>query len=115
MHRNIDNIFDLLVYTVKTMRSYGYDDRSVTEYLDDVLSGNKLDIIEISREQLDRCNGVTLSNDASDDSTISYFNDDINDYECLKHNYYESESISLWDDDGRYDIDDFELYEGFSK
>lgn len=89
----IENILDLIAYTVSAMREVGYGDCDVDDYIEEAIKSNSYDTIILSKEKLNDCN--LLTNEVS-----SYHNDWFEDTWC---NHYCS---SFWDDDGRYSKDD---------
>ena len=91
----IENIFDLMAYTVAAMREVGYGDCDVDDYIEEAIKSNSYDLIELSKEKLNDCN--TLANEVNPGHD-DWFEDTWRDH------YYSS----LWDDDGRYSKDDDE-------
>lgn len=89
----IENVFDLMAYTVSSMKEVGYSDCDVDDYIEEAVKSNSYDLIVLSKEKLNDCN--ILSNEVS-----SCRNDWFEDTWC---NHYCS---SFWDDDGRYSKDD---------
>ena len=88
----IENILDLMAYTVSAMKEVGYGDCDVDDYIEEAIKSNSYDMIVLSKEKLNDCN--ILSNE------VSHHNDWFEDTWC---NHYCS---SFWDDDGRYNRDD---------
>ena len=89
----IENIFDVIAYTVSSMKEVGYGDCDVDDYIEEAVKSNNYDIIALSKEKLNDCN--ILTNEVS-----SCHNDWFEDTWC--NNY----CSSFWDDDGRYSKDD---------
>ena len=88
----IENILDLMAYTVSAMKEVGYGDCDVDDYIEEAIKSNSYDTIILSKEKLNDCN--ILSNE------VRSHNDWFEDTWC---NHYCS---SFWDDDGRYNRDD---------
>ena len=88
----IENILDLMAYTVSAMKEVGYSNCDVDDYIEEAIKSNSYDMIVLSKEKLNDCN--ILSNE------VSSHNDLFEDTWC---NHYCS---SFWDDDGRYNRDD---------
>ena len=89
----IENILDLIAYTVSAMKEVGYGDCDVDDYIEEAIKSNSYDTIILSKEKLNDCN--ILSNEVRPSN-----NDLFEDTWC---NHYCS---SFWDDDGRYSKDD---------
>lgn len=89
----IENVLDLIAYTVSAMKEVGYGDCDVDDYIEEAVKSNNYDIIILSKEKLNDCN--ILTNEVS-----SCHNDWFEDTWC--NNY----CSSFWDDDGRYSKDD---------
>lgn len=89
----IENVLDLMAYTVYAMKEVGYGDCDVDDYIEEAIKSNSYDMIVLSKEKLNDCN--ILSNEV-----IPCNNDWFEDTLC---NHYCS---SFWDDDGRYNRDD---------
>jgi hypothetical protein len=84
----IENIFDLIVYTVSAMKKCGCEECDINDYISDSLKEKyNYNIVELSKEYLEECN--TLPSKSKD----QWFEDTWRDH------YY----ASMWDDDGRYD------------
>ena len=90
---DIDNVFDLIVYTVKSMKEVGYNETDIDDYIEESIKSNNYYIVELSKERLNDCN--MLARDTSKCSNDDWFEDTWRDH------YY----ASMWDDDGRYDED----------
>ena len=88
----IENILDLMVYTVSAMKEVGYGDCDVDDYIEEAIKSNNYDIIILSKEKLNDCN--ILSNEVRSNNDL---------FEDTWCNHYCS---SFWDDDGRYNRDD---------
>ena len=88
----IENILDLMAYTVSAMKEVGYGNCDVDDYIEEAIKSNSYDMIALSKEKLNDCN--ILSNE------VNHHNDWFEDTWC---NHYCS---SFWDDDGRYNRDD---------
>lgn len=89
---DIENVFDLVAYTVSAMKEVGYSDGEINDYLESTIkSNNNFNIVLLSKDRLNDCN--LLFNKV--DPTYNWFED------TWRDNYYSS----LWDDDGRYDED----------
>lgn len=90
----IENVFDLMAYTVAAMREVGYEDCDIEDYINESLKeDSNYGIIEFSKEKLEDCN--RLARESSADGA-EWFEDTWRDH------YYSS----LWDDDGRYKEED---------
>ena len=89
----IENVLDLIAYTVSAMKEVGYGDCDVDDYIEEAVKNNSYDVIVLSKEKLNDCN--ILSNE------VKPCNNDL--FEDTFCNHYCS---SFWDDDGRYSKDD---------
>lgn len=90
----IENILDLMAYTVSAMKEVGYGDCDVDDYIEEAVKSNSYDAIVLSKEKINDCN--ILSNEVRTCNNNDWFED-------TWHNHYCS---SFWDDDGRYSKDD---------
>ena len=118
--KDYDNVFDLLKYTISSMKETGYDEMDVHEFIANAIKGSNYELISLSQEKLSECNIINRnldpdvfpwqeyadkysllnSDDAFDleeDDNVTDLCDDLN-----SHRYY-------WEND----IDDQEAYEGF--
>ena len=89
----IENILDLIAYTVSAMKEVGYSNCDVDDYIEEAIKSNNYDRIILSKEKLNDCN--ILTNEVRPRN-----NDWFEDTWC--NNY----CSSFWDDDGRYNRDD---------
>jgi len=102
----VENIFDLVAYTVSAMKEVGYKDVDVDDYIEASVKSDNYYTVNLSKERLNNCNRL-LNKSKYNSNTDKWFEDTWRDH------YYSS----LWDDDGRYltdDEEDEELYDGFS-
>lgn len=95
---DIENVFDLIVYTIKSMKEVGYNETDIDDYIEESIKNNNYYIVELSKERLNDCN--ILARDINECSNDDWFEDTWRDH------YY----ASMWDDDGRYN-DDEDLYD----
>jgi hypothetical protein len=109
----IDNIFDLVFYTVKAMSETNHTAYDIENYLTKVAGSDNYNIIKQANYMLNDCN-TSIVNKAYDHENYLIDNCDYKD--CTLRERY-------WDDDGRYlcldniednIIEDDEAYEGFS-
>jgi hypothetical protein len=91
---DIENVFDLIVYTIKSMKEVGYNETDIDDYIEESVKNNNYYIVELSKERLNDCN--ILARDANKCSNDDWFEDTWRDH------YY----ASMWDDDGRYNDED---------
>lgn len=93
---NLKTIFDVVKFTVDTMRDSYYTEDEIKEYISDSVKENSYNIIELSKGYLEECDNL-LNKDSSnlDDSWR----------DC----YYSS----IYNDDIKLNGDE-EFYEGFS-
>ena len=91
----IENVLDLMAYTVSAMKEVGYGDCDVDDYIEEaVKSNNSYDAIVLSKEKINDCN--ILLNEVRPSNNNDWFED------TWSNNY----CSSFWDDDGRYSKDD---------
>ena len=78
----IDNIFDAIVYTSDAMRSCGFLDQDIDEYLESVAQeDSNMSILEVSAERLELCNDMRRwdNHSCSWRDVYNQANDDIED------------------------------------
>ena len=97
----IENILDLIAYTVSAMKEVGYSNCDVDDYIEEAIKSNNYDIIILSKEKLNDCDILTNDGRYNRDDE-----DEIDTYDymtgCKKTN-----------NDNMID-DEVEAYEGFS-
>lgn len=98
----IENILDLMAYTISAMKEVGYGDCDVDDYIEEAIKSNSYDTIVLSKEKLNDCN--TLTNEVRPSNNNDWFEDTWCNHYCS----------SFWDDDGRYsknDEDEIDSYD----
>ena len=97
----LETVFDVMAYTVKAMDDSGFMPGEIEDYITEAIKDNNFNLIEISKEYLEKCNEVVSANSHCE------FEDTWRDhyYSSLWEDDLDS-NCNQWDDDGRYD-DDF--------
>ena len=95
----LETVFDVMAYTVKAMDDSGFMPGEIEDYITEAIKDNNFNLIEISKDYLEKCNEVVSANNHCE------FEDTWRDhyYSSLWGDDLDSD-CNQWDDDGRYDF-----------
>lgn len=125
--QQFDNTFDVMVYTMTSMKECGYSAGEIDDYIADAISSHNAHLIDVSLDVLDECNKVFQPDDKvyTDTWRDFYYKDDCSysdsledeEDDCFYFDSFSDKPKHFWEDDNVLDdiesSDEFEAYEGF--
>ena len=118
--QQFNNTLDVLSYTVSAMKECGYSSSEIEDYIAEAISSNNYNLINISIDELNKCNkvcrkidNIQLENDYWKEYYYCNNEDDLDSYD----DYYYERPYHIWEKDNAVDDieteDELEAYEGF--